>query len=111
MNFSNLSLWSDINIMINILKKVFLNKYFIILVLFAVWMTFFDTNSLKRQKILNTRINEIKEMKEFYREEIDKNNKTIEELQTNPEAVEKLAREKYLMKKENEDIFIFEEDK
>ena len=110
MNFSNLSLWSDINIMINILKKVFLNKYFIILVLFAVWMTFFDTNSLKRQKILNTRINEIKEMKEFYREEIDKNNKTIEELQTNPEAVEKLAREKYLMKRDNEDVYLIVRD-
>jgi len=96
--------------MLKVLKKLFLNKYFIILVLFAVWMAFFDTNSLKRQKILNARIDEIKDMKEFYRVEIEKNNKTIEELQTNPEAVEKLAREKYLMKRDNEDVYLIVRD-
>ena len=96
--------------MLKVLKKLFLNKYFIILVLFAVWMAFFDTNSLKRQKILNARIDEIKDMKEFYRVEIEKNNKTIDELQTNPEAVEKLAREKYLMKRDNEDVYLIVRD-
>lgn len=106
MSFSILSLWSEINIMLKALKIIFLNKYFITLLLFAVWMTFFDTNSLKRQKILNARIDEINDMKVFYKTEIDKNNKTIEELQTNPEAVEKLAREKYLMKRDNEDVYI-----
>lgn len=96
--------------MLTILKKIFLNKYFFTLLAFAVWMAFFDTNSLKRQRILNARIDEINEMKVFYKTEIDKNNKTIEELRTNPEAVEKLAREKYLMKRENEDVYLFVRD-
>jgi cell division protein DivIC len=92
--------------MIKILKKIFLNRYFITLVAFAVWMIFFDTNSLKRQHLLNGRIDEIKQMKAFYVAEIGKNNATIEELLNNPEAIEKYAREKYLMKRDSEDVYI-----
>jgi cell division protein DivIC len=93
--------------MLRILKKIFLNRYVIILLLFAVWMTFGDANSLKRQRALNHQINEIKQMKAFYSSEIDKNNKEIEALQTDPDAIEKYAREKYLMKRDTEDVYIF----
>lgn len=92
--------------MITILKKIFLNRYFITLVAFGVWMTYFDTNSLKRQRTLNGRISEIKQMKSFYVEEISKNNAMIEELKNNPEAIEKYAREKYLMKRDSEDVYL-----
>lgn len=92
--------------MVRILKKIFLNRYFITLVAFGVWMTFFDTNSLKRQQTLNGRINEIKQMKAFYVEEVNKNNVLIEELKNNPEAIEKYAREKYLMKRDSEDVYL-----
>jgi cell division protein DivIC len=93
--------------MLRILKKIFLNRYVIVILLFAVWMTFFDANSMKRQRALNHQVNEIKQMKAFYASEIEKNNKEIEELQTNPEAIEKYAREKYLMKRDTEDVYIF----
>ncbi len=92
--------------MMKILKRIFLNRYFITLLVFAVWMAFFDANSMKRQRTLNKRIMEIIEMKSYYQAEIDKNNAAIEELQKDPEAIEKYGREKYLMKRENEDIFI-----
>ena len=92
--------------MLKILKKIFLNRYSITILVFIIWMTFFDTNSLKRQRILNERIDEIKQMKAFYSAEIGKNNQVIHELETNPEAIERLAREKYLMKRDTEDVYI-----
>ena len=87
-------------------KRILLNRYFIAISAFAVWMIFFDSNSLKRQYKLNTRINEIKEMNAFYSSEIEKNNKAIHDLISNPEAIEKYGREKYLMKRDSEDIYI-----
>jgi cell division protein FtsB len=92
--------------MLRILLKILKNKYFLAVVAFVVWMIFFDTNSLKRQKILNARIDEIKGMRTFYISEIAKNNQEIYELETNPETIEKYAREKYLMKRDSEDVFV-----
>ena len=89
-----------------ILVKILLNRYFLAITAFAVWMIFFDTNSLKRQRILNARIDEIKGMRAFYVAEIEKNNKAIYELETNLETVEKYAREKYMMKRDSEDVYI-----
>ena len=89
-----------------ILLKILLNRYFLAITAFAVWMIFFDTNSLKRQRILNARIGEIKGMRAFYVSEIEKNNTAIYELETNLETVEKYAREKYMMKRDSEDVYI-----
>ena len=91
---------------LHILRKVLLNRYFLAVTAFVVWMIFFDTNSLKRQRAFNTRINEIKQMNAFYSSEIEKNNKAIDDLINNPEAIEKYGREKYLMKRDSEDIYI-----
>jgi cell division protein FtsB len=93
-------------LMRRIIIKILLNRYFLTLIAFAVWMIFFDANSLKRQRILNDRIDEIKGMRAFYVAEIEKNNLAIYELETNLETIEKYAREKYLMKRDSEDIYI-----
>ena len=92
--------------MLRILLKILKNKYFLAVVAFIVWMIFFDTNSLKRQRILNARIDEIKGMRAFYMTEIAKSNQEIYELDSNPETIEKYAREKYLMKRDSEDVFV-----
>jgi len=92
--------------MLKILKKIVLNRYFLTIVAFAIWMIFFDSNSLKRQKLLNGKISEIQGMKAFYTAEIEKNNDAIFELENNHETIEKFAREKYLMKRDNEDVYI-----
>ena len=94
------------NTLLKIVKKVLLNRYFLAIVAFAVWMIFFDSNSLTKQHKLNTRINEIKEMNAFYSSEIEKNNKAIHDLISDPDAIEKYGREKYLMKRDSEDIYI-----
>ena len=88
------------------LKKVLLNKYFITIVAFAVWMIFFDSNSLKRQKLLNQQISQINAMKAYYQQEIAKNQQAIHDLRTDQESIEKFAREKYLMKCDSEDVYI-----
>jgi len=92
--------------MLRFIFKILINKYFLALVAFAVWMIFFDNNSLKRQRILNARIDEIKGMRVFYTTEITKTNKAIYELETNLETIERYAREKYMMKRDSEDIYI-----
>ena len=91
---------------LKIVRKILLNRYFITLLAFVIWMAFFDTNSLKRQQKLNDRISEINNMKSFYTTEISRNNKAIHELETNMETIEKYAREKYLMKRDSEDVYI-----
>tara|TARA_B110000003_G_scaffold133685_1_gene135674 strand:- start:22760 stop:23074 length:315 start_codon:yes stop_codon:yes gene_type:complete len=92
-------------------KKLFrllTNKYSIVLIVFLVWMLFFDVNvQLNREfkkeiKKLNNTIN-------FYKKEINKDQKLIIELQDSLQ-LERFAREKYLMKKKNEDIYIIEFD-
>ena len=89
--------------------RILSNKYVIILLLFLVWMVFFDTNSYFIHEELNDDINDLEKTKEFYREEIDKDKVFIEKMKDSDE-VEKYAREKYYLKRENEDIYIIENE-
>lgn len=74
---------------------------------FAVWMLFFDANSYLIHRELNKEMDALEAEKEYYKNEIEKDKKAIQELSTD-EGIEKLAREKYYMKKENEEIYIIE---
>lgn len=84
------------------------NRYFITGLVFVVWISFFDSYNF----IFHYELKEKKEEyeKELFRlnSEINANNKFIQQLH-NPEFAEKYAREKFLMKKDGEDIFIIEE--
>ena len=83
------------------------NKYLLILILFLIWMFFFDTNSFFIHNELNHDVNALEDNKEFYKEEI-KNDKAFIEKMKDSNEVEKFAREAYFLKKENEEIFIIE---
>ena len=89
--------------------KPFKNIFLLVTIIFIVWMLFFDANSWLIHRELNKEIDALKVKKEFYESEINSDKKEIKILQT-PEGVEKYAREKYNMKKENEDIYIIETD-
>ncbi len=82
------------------------NKYFIIALAFTVWMLFFDRNDLMSQYEYHTQLNKLEAEKEFYIKESEKAIKEEKELSTNRDMLEKFAREKYLMKKDNEDVFV-----
>lgn len=86
------------------------NKYAITAIVFAVWMIFFDQHDLISQFQLQGELNQYEEDKEYYRQEIEKTENDLNELLTNEENLEKFAREKYLMKKENEEVFVIVEE-
>ena len=69
-------------------------------------MLFFDRNDLMSQFEYSRQVSKLEEEKEFYTKETEQVKKDLTELTTNREKLEKFAREKYLMKKENEDIYV-----
>jgi cell division protein DivIC len=83
------------------------NSYVLIALFFVVWMLFLDDYSYLNHRILNKEINELQTNKEYYQNEIKKDESSIKHLNS-PDYIEKYAREKYFMKRENEDIFIIE---
>jgi cell division protein FtsB len=85
----------------------FKNIFVLILVIFSVWMLFFDSNSWFIHNELNEEIDKLEEEKEYYEGEIEKDKKEIKELSTD-EGLEKYGREHYKMKKEDEEIYIIE---
>lgn len=87
--------------------KYFKNKFLIIFIGFALWMLFWDSNSLLIHNELNSDIEKLENEKNYYRKEIIKDNKAIKELKKE-EGLEKFAREEYYMKRDNEDIYIIE---
>ncbi len=85
------------------------HKYLITVAAFLVIIVFLDENSLIRRAGHRKEIHALTEEIEKYRKQYEEDTRMLKELTANPEAMEKIAREKYLMKKPNEDIFIFEE--
>lgn len=95
--------------LINIWSFICRRKYLITVVSFAVIICFLDENSLIRRFGYEREIRRLQEEIEKYRADYDENTQRLNEISTNPDAIEQIAREKYLMKKPNEDIYVFEE--
>ena len=85
------------------------NKYVIVFVVLAVWLTFFDQNNFVYQYRLGKQIDELKSEKTFYEVEIQKLKEQREALSNDEEMLEKYAREQFLMKKPEEDLFLLKE--
>ena len=93
----------------NKILKFAKSTYVIIIILFIFWMIFFDSNSLIIHSELNNDIKELNEQKSYYEKEITKDNIELEMMQSDS-GLEKYAREKLFMKKDNEEIFLIEYD-
>jgi cell division protein DivIC len=94
---------------VNILNHIpsFLrNKFFLASAGFVVWMLFFDRNDMFTQWERKGDLKEMKASKAWYNQQIKENRDISKALQFNASAIEKFARETYLMKKENEDLFL-----
>ncbi len=87
------------------------NFYLGFISLFLIWVTFFDTNNLISQVRDYLVYQDLESTKKFYQDKIFKTHKDLKSLRTNPKELEKFARENYLMKKENEEIFLIEVEK
>lgn len=87
--------------------KFLSNKYVWVLLLFSIWMIFLDNYSYFGHRVLDKQIDELEQNKEYYQQEIKKDQENIKKLK-NPDQTEKYAREKYYMKKDSEDVYIIE---
>lgn len=83
------------------------NKYLLSVVLIVLWLVFFDKNDVFTQYELIQKCHKLNAEKEYYLKEISNNKTELEDLKKNSKTLETFAREKYLMKKENEDLFVF----
>lgn len=86
------------------------NKYFLAIAAFVVWMLFFDKNDMISQYEYKSQVNKLQEEKEFYTKETAAVKKDLKELDSNLNTAEKFAREKYFMKKANEEVFVIIEE-
>ncbi len=85
--------------------RILSNKYVLILLLFGGWMFFFDSNSWLVQHNLNQEIEKLKNDQTYYKEKIEHDKAIIEQLRDSG-GLERYAREKYHMKRKNEDVYI-----
>ncbi|MDA7794109.1 septum formation initiator [Flavobacteriales bacterium] len=92
------------------LPPILKNKFVLVTLALLIWVAFFDSNNWIKQARLQSEIDDLKEQKEYYLKEIEKDSIALFDLTNNTETQEKFAREKYLMKKENEDIIVIIKD-
>jgi len=96
-----------------ILPKIFRflrNKFVLATLFFVLWILFFDHNNFFLYSQYKSELNGLTENKKYYKEQIEKTQREIELIKTSPLWLEKIAREKYLMKREGEDIFVVKEE-
>lgn len=87
------------------------NKYLITFVIFLIWIFFIDTFDIPTQIKMKQELNQLKKQEEFYKSEIEKDSTMLFNLNNDAQEQERFARERFLMKKENEDLFIIREKK
>ncbi len=92
--------------MLNKIPKVFRNFYLIAGLLFLIWMLFIDSADIFSHASLRVKLKEMKDQKSYYEEKIEEVEADREALLNDEELLEKFAREKYYMKKPNEDVFV-----
>ena len=94
------------------LKKItpfIANRYFMVALGFFVWMLFFDQRDFFKQRERAAELKKVEAAKKYYQDEIAKTKKQLNNLQNNPASVEKYARERYLLRREGEEVYLFED--
>ena len=86
------------------------NKYWIVLIVGVLVVGVVDENSFLKRVQLESKIRDLKDQVEEYDRQYDRDMTRLRELETNPKAIEKIARERYFMKADDEDIFVLSDD-
>lgn len=94
-------------------KKVFVkilpylkDKYIITVLFLVIWLSFIDNNDFISQYKYRQELSQLRSEKQYLEDEITRNKKDLHELMSSPENLEKFAREKFYMKKKDEDVFV-----
>jgi cell division protein DivIC len=85
------------------------SKYFIATAVFAVILLFLDKNDIITQSDRSRQLQDLLTSKQYYTDQIAAEQAELDKMKTNPGTLEKYAREKYLMKRDNEDLYIIPE--
>ena len=91
------------------IPSILLNKYILAISAFLVWMIFFDQKDFFYNSDRANELKKLQEKKAYYTAEIAKAKQELTDLQGNPTAIEKFGRERYMLKKDGEDVFIVED--
>ena len=102
-------MWKKLQKKISKLPWFITNPFFVVIILFSVWMLFFDESNLVTQYRKYCELADLREKRKFYVDQIKQTDKAYAELTTNPATQEKFAREHYWMKRDNEDVFVIVE--
>ena len=90
----------------NLLRRIFSNFYLVIGIIFLSWLIFFDSNDLYTQIKQTAKLKALEDQRTFYNEKIEEVKEDRAELLSDDELLEKFARENYLMKKPEEDVYV-----
>jgi cell division protein FtsB len=88
---------------------ILINRYFLVSVGFIVWMLFFDQRDYFQQKASAEELNKLETSAKYYNDEINNTKRQLDNLQNNGTSIEKFARERYFLKREGEEVYIFED--
>lgn len=91
------------------IPSILRNKYLLATAAFVLWMLFFDRNDVFTQLDRKKDLRDIRASKAYLSQRIAEDRKFSKDLQFNASALEKYAREKYLMKRDNEDLFLVQQ--
>ena len=98
--------------LMSFVKKILpfiMNRYFLVSLGFVVWMLFFDQRDFFLQRERKAALEKLEAAKKYYQDEIADTKKQLENIQSNPAALEKYARERYLLRREGEEVYLFED--
>ncbi len=87
------------------------NKYVLTVIAFFVWLTFFDKNDFYSQYRYRQQLKTLQTDKQYFAQQIEVTRQNLEELKSSPASLEKFARENYMMKRDNEDLFVIVDEK
>lgn len=87
------------------------NRYSLTLICFLAWMVFFDRDDIPSQWARHRQLEELKRSRDYYREQAILARHELDSMKTDPAVLERIAREKYLMKKDGEELFVITKDK
>jgi len=85
------------------------NRYFIVSIGFLVWMLFFEQRDFFQQRERAAELKKVEDAKKYYQKEIESTQKQLNNIQNNKAAIEKYARERYLLRREGEELYLFED--
>ncbi|TAD84980.1 MAG: septum formation initiator family protein [Bacteroidetes bacterium] len=88
--------------------KILTNRYLLALAALAVWMLFFDEKNYFAQRKRQAELDDLTQKISHYQAQLELTNEQLKSLDSSPAALEKFVREKYFMKRSNEEVFVID---